>query len=70
MKVRHQALAERGKNMDRRVVITGIGAVTPLGNNAEEFWTGIKEGRNGIDLITHLDTSVQKAIMGAPMIAF
>ena len=51
--------------MDKRVVITGIGAVTPLGNNVADFWTGIKEGRNGIELITHFDTSVQKAIMGA-----
>jgi 3-oxoacyl-[acyl-carrier-protein] synthase II len=48
----------------KRVVITGIGAVTPLGNNADDFWEGIKEGRNGIDLITLIDISVQKSIMG------
>ncbi|WP_027400386.1 beta-ketoacyl-ACP synthase II [Anaerovorax odorimutans] len=50
--------------MDRRVVITGMGAITPVGNNVNEFWLGIKEGKNGIDLITHFDTADQKAIMG------
>ena len=51
--------------MNRRVVITGMGAVTPLGNTAADFWAGIREGKNGIDTITHFDISVQKAIMGA-----
>lgn len=51
--------------MNRRVVITGMGAVTPLGNTAAEFWAGIREGKNGIDTITHFDISLQKAIMGA-----
>lgn len=51
--------------MNRRVVITGMGAITPLGNTAADFWTGIREGKNGIDTITHFDVSVQKAIMGA-----
>jgi 3-oxoacyl-[acyl-carrier-protein] synthase II len=41
----------------RRVVITGIGAVTPLGNSVEETWAGIKEGRSGIANITHFDTT-------------
>lgn len=50
--------------MNRRVVITGMGAVTPLGNTAADFWAGIREGKNGIDTITHFDISVQKAIMG------
>ncbi len=36
----------------RRVVITGMGAITPVGNNVEEFWKGIKEGKSGIDNIT------------------
>jgi len=51
--------------MEKRVVITGMGAVTPLGNNLPDFWAGIKAGRNGIDQITHFDISEQKAIMGA-----
>lgn len=33
--------------MSRRVVITGMGAVTPLGLNVDEFWNGLKEGRHG-----------------------
>jgi len=55
----------KGMNMNRRVVITGMGAVTPLGNTAADFWAGIREGKNGIDTITHFDISLQKAIMGA-----
>ena len=54
----------KGMNMNRRVVITGMGAVTPLGNTAADFWAGIREGKNGIDTITHFDISLQKAIMG------
>ena len=48
-----------------RVVITGMGAVTPLGNNVKDFFTGIKQGKNGIDLITHFSIEDQKAVMGA-----
>lgn len=51
--------------MNKRVVITGMGAITPIGNTVDEFWDGIKAGKNGIDLITHFDTTQQKAIMGA-----
>jgi len=51
--------------MDRRVVITGMGAVTPLGNNVKDFWEGIKAGKNGIARITHFDPDVQKAKNGA-----
>lgn len=46
--------------MTRRVVITGMGAVTPLGNDVPSFWQGIKEGRCGIAPITHYDTSEMK----------
>ena len=46
--------------MERRVVITGLGAITPIGNNTEEFWKGIKEGKCGIDEITHFDTTDYK----------
>ena len=31
--------------MENRVVVTGMGAITPIGNNVEEFWKGIKEGK-------------------------
>ena len=41
----------------RRVVVTGMGAITPLGNNVSSFWNGLKEGRNGIGPITKVDVS-------------
>jgi len=41
----------------RRVVITGVGAVTPVGNTAEEFWTALLEGRSGIGPITRFDAT-------------
>ena len=40
---------------DRRVVITGIGCLSPLGNNLEDTWAGMKEGRAGIGTITQID---------------
>ena len=51
--------------MERRVVITGLGAITPIGNTAEEFWNGIKEGKCGIDEITHFDTTDFKVKLAA-----
>ena len=42
--------------MSKRVVITGLGAVTPLGNSVPEFWDGLKNGRCGIELIDRFDT--------------
>ena len=51
--------------MERRVVITGIGAITPIGNNAKEFWKGIKEGKCGIDKITHFDITNYKVQLAA-----
>ena len=41
----------------RRVVVTGMGAVTPLGNNVLSSWNGLKDGKNGIGPITKLDVS-------------
>ena len=49
----------------RRVVITGLGAITPLGNNVEKFWKGIKEGECGIDYIKSFDTSNFKVKLAA-----
>ena len=51
--------------MERRVVITGLGAITPIGNNTEEFWKGIKEGKCGIDEITHFDITDYKVKLAA-----
>lgn len=44
----------------RRVVITGMGAVTPIGNDVESFWQGIKNGECGIDTIKSFDASAYK----------
>lgn len=41
----------------RRVVITGIGCVTPIGNNVRDFWSSLKEGKNGVRKITYFDAS-------------
>ena len=42
---------------NRRVVITGLGAITPIGNNIQEYWKGLYEGISGANLITHFDAS-------------
>ena len=44
----------------RRVVITGLGAVTPLGNDISSFWNGVREGKCGIGPITRYDTADMK----------
>ena len=41
----------------QRVVVTGLGAVTPIGVGLEEFWKGLKEGKNGVSRVTHFDPS-------------
>ena len=43
--------------MKRRVVISGMGIVSPLGNDVETFWDNLKNGRSGISLITHFDAT-------------
>ena len=42
---------------DRRIVITGMGALSPLGNSVQETWEGMKTGRSGIDKISLIDDS-------------
>ncbi|MFI3176048.1 MAG: beta-ketoacyl-ACP synthase II [Eubacteriales bacterium] len=51
--------------MKRRVVITGMGAVTPLGNTVEDFWREVQLGTCGIDEITSYDTSEQRVKLAA-----
>ena len=51
--------------MARRVVITGLGAITPLGNSVQAFWDGLKAGKNGIGQITHFDTGEFKVKLAA-----
>jgi len=43
--------------MSKRVVITGIGVTSPVGNDAESFWKALCEGKSGIDFVTEFDTS-------------
>ncbi len=43
--------------MKRRVVVTGMGIVSPVGNSLDSAWNNIKQGKSGIDLLTHFDTS-------------
>ena len=50
---------------NRRVVVTGLGAVTPLGNTVKETWEAMKAGKNGIGPITTFDTSAMKATLAA-----
>ncbi|PZX08201.1 3-oxoacyl-[acyl-carrier-protein] synthase II [Psychrobacillus insolitus] len=49
----------------RRVVVTGVGAVTPLGNDIETTWSGIKEGKSGVGMLTRLDADLFAAKVAA-----
>lgn len=51
--------------MSRRVVVTGMGAITPIGNSVEEFWNSIKEEKIGFDKITYFDTTEYRAKLAA-----
>ena len=51
--------------MERRVVITGLGAVTPVGNDVETFWESLKAGKCGITEITKFDSTDYKAHVAA-----
>lgn len=51
--------------MSRRVVVTGMGAITPIGNSVEEFWNSLKEKKVGIGPITYFDTTDYKAKLAA-----
>ena len=55
---------------NRRVVVTGLGAITPLGNNVAETWQGLRSGKNGIAPITLFDTEKFKAKLGAEVKQF
>jgi beta-ketoacyl-acyl-carrier-protein synthase II len=51
--------------MEQRVVVTGMGAVTPIGNNVAEYWKALRTGKCGIDFITRFDTAEYKAKVAA-----
>lgn len=49
----------------RRVVVTGMGAITPIGLSVDEFWNSVKENTVGIDNITRFDTTDYKVKLAA-----
>lgn len=66
---RHQILIMANSSL-HRVVITGLGAITPIGNTLEEYWEGLMAGRNGIDLITAFDASEHACRIGGEVKGF
>lgn len=64
------SLAEMRLKMEKRCVITGLGAVTPLGSTVETFWGGIRNGVCGIDYIKKFDTSDSKVKIAAEVKGF
>lgn len=53
--------------MSRRVVVTGLGAVTPIGNSVDDFWASVKAGKIGFDHITKFDTTDYKCHIAAEL---
>jgi len=51
--------------MRKRVVVTGLGTISPLGNDVSSLWQGIMAGKSGVDYITHYDTSEHKTKFAA-----
>ena len=49
--------------MSIRVVVTGMGVISPVGNNTDDFWNGLTSGKNGIDKVTKFDTTDFKACL-------
>ena len=56
--------------MSRRVVVTGMGAITPIGLSVNEFWDSIKQGKTGFDTITKFDASEYKCHLAAEVKGF
>lgn len=56
--------------MKRRVVVTGLGAVTPIGNSVQDFWASVKKGTVGIGEITKFDTTDYKVKLAAEVRGF
>ncbi|MCM1184463.1 MAG: beta-ketoacyl-ACP synthase II [Roseburia sp.] len=51
--------------MKRRVVVTGMGAITPIGNSVDAFWESVKQGKTGFDKISYFDTAEYKCKLAA-----
>lgn len=56
--------------MSRRVVVTGMGAITPIGLSVEEFWNAVREGKTGFGEITKFDASEYKCKLAAEVKGF
>ncbi len=56
--------------MSRRVVVTGMGAITPIGLSVDEFWNSVKAGRIGFDTISYFDSSEYKCHVAAELKGF
>ena len=56
--------------MKRRVAVTGLGVISPVGNDVASFWTSIKEGRSGAGVITRFDASRTDAKIAAEVKGF
>lgn len=56
--------------MQRRVVVTGMGAISAIGNNLQEYWNGLLQGRNGVDTLTLFDPSNQSTRFAAEVKKF
>ncbi len=56
--------------MMKRVAVTGMGAITPVGNNVETMWESLKNGKSGITLVTRYDPSLTKAKVVAEVKGF
>ena len=56
--------------MSRRVVVTGMGAITPIGLSVDEFWNSVKEGKTGFAEITKFDASEYKCKIAAEVKGF
>jgi 3-oxoacyl-[acyl-carrier-protein] synthase II len=54
----------------RRVVVTGMGCITPVGNNVKETWESLLSGRSGAGMITHFDASRHKTKFAAEVKGF
>lgn len=56
--------------MRRRVVVTGLGCITPVGNTIESMWKSLQEGKSGIDFISHFDASAYPTKFAAEVRGF
>ena len=53
-----------------RVVVTGVGVLSPLGNNKEDFWSSISQGRSGIGKLTHFEASAYDSQIAGEVLDF